>query len=225
MPVSSGGFPQAIRVLRYSRTEARMAVCFHVRDYHPLGCRFPAASINKQLCDIPRINTTLLPYNPVAPRYARRECIMEHATWNIQNPVFHPTCSIFHISFVSNTVRNDGLGFSAFARRYWRNIHPNTNFGIVASCFRNLCCAMYIASPESNPLTNVLRATKHNAKVGVRASSFLLLLVLKCFTSQGMLARSAEIRNSNIETRNKPRKSQIRNSKRGLRLGFSLFEI
>src|SRR3989338_429826 len=63
---SSCGFPQAIRVLRYSRTEARKIVCFHVRDYHPLGRRFPATSINKQFCNFPRINTRLLPYNTPA---------------------------------------------------------------------------------------------------------------------------------------------------------------
>src|SRR3989344_4029406 len=53
LPVSSGGFPQAIRVLWYSRTKTRKIVCFRVRDYHPLGCFFPEASTNKRFCNFP----------------------------------------------------------------------------------------------------------------------------------------------------------------------------
>ena len=46
LPVSSGGFPQGIRVLRYSRTETKETNDFRLRDYHPLGSSFPAHSSN-----------------------------------------------------------------------------------------------------------------------------------------------------------------------------------
>ena len=36
MPVSSGGFPQAIRVSRYSRAEKRKTSSFRLRGHHPL---------------------------------------------------------------------------------------------------------------------------------------------------------------------------------------------
>ena len=47
LPVSSGGFPQAIHVLRYSGTIVEETVRFRLQDYYLLGCRFPAASANE----------------------------------------------------------------------------------------------------------------------------------------------------------------------------------
>ena len=64
LPVSPGGFPQAIHVLRYSRTTTGKIFCFNVRDYYPLGLCFPAYSANKIFFDFPHINMKLLPYNP-----------------------------------------------------------------------------------------------------------------------------------------------------------------
>ena len=51
MPVSTGGFTQAIRVLSYSRTKTKKTFSFRLRAYHPLGDRFPAASANQIFCN------------------------------------------------------------------------------------------------------------------------------------------------------------------------------
>ncbi len=45
LPVSTGGFPQAIRVLRYSRIVTREMLDFHLPGYHRLRLGFPANSI------------------------------------------------------------------------------------------------------------------------------------------------------------------------------------
>ena len=103
MPVSTGGFHQAIRVLVYLRTETKKILSCRTWDYHPLGSSFPARRANKRFFDFSDINVTSLPCNPAL-------------------------------------LAQDGLVFSAFARRYLRN-----------------------------------------------ACLFIFLLVLKCFTSQGML--------------------------------------
>src|SRR3989304_6502637 len=42
LPVSSGEFTRAIHVSSYSRTTAIKKLRFRVRDYYPLGARFPA---------------------------------------------------------------------------------------------------------------------------------------------------------------------------------------
>ena len=53
LPVSSGRFPRAIRVSRYSRTETKEIFDFRLRDYYPLGCYFPKASPNQIFFDSP----------------------------------------------------------------------------------------------------------------------------------------------------------------------------
>jgi hypothetical protein len=64
LPVSSGGFPRAIRVPGYLRIETKKVFYFHLRGYHPLGPSFPAHSVNKKLCNFSAINSTSLPCNP-----------------------------------------------------------------------------------------------------------------------------------------------------------------
>ena len=64
LPVSSGGFPRAIRVPGYLRIRTKKIFCFHLRGYHPLGPVFPDHSINKKFCDFSAINSTSLPCNP-----------------------------------------------------------------------------------------------------------------------------------------------------------------
>jgi hypothetical protein len=64
LPVSTGGFPQAIRVPGYLRIETKKVVCFNLGGYHPLGLSFPTHSANKKLCDFSAINSTSLPCNP-----------------------------------------------------------------------------------------------------------------------------------------------------------------
>ena len=49
LAVSPAGFPRAIHVSRYSGTVIREKLGFRVRDYYPLGCRFPAASANETI--------------------------------------------------------------------------------------------------------------------------------------------------------------------------------
>ncbi len=60
LPVSSGGFLRAIRVSKYSRVTTRKLKYFHVRDYHPLWCFFPEASINTSICNFPRFNDVII---------------------------------------------------------------------------------------------------------------------------------------------------------------------
>src|SRR3990167_2381543 len=64
LPVSTGGFPQAIRVLGDLRIGTKKDLYFHLRGYHPLGPSFPARSANKDLCISSAINSTSLPCNP-----------------------------------------------------------------------------------------------------------------------------------------------------------------
>ena len=53
LPVSPGGFPQAIHVLRYSRIVPREIFRFHLPGYHRLRLGFPADSINEIFFDSP----------------------------------------------------------------------------------------------------------------------------------------------------------------------------
>ena len=53
LPVSTGGFPQAIHVLRYSRIVTREMLHFHLPGYHRLRLGFPADSINETFFDSP----------------------------------------------------------------------------------------------------------------------------------------------------------------------------
>ena len=64
LPVSSGGFPRAIRVPGYLRTETKKILNFRLRGYHPLGPSFPARSVNNRFFDFSAINSTSLPCNP-----------------------------------------------------------------------------------------------------------------------------------------------------------------
>ena len=64
MPVSSGGFPRAIRVPGYLRTETKKILNFRLRGYHPLGPSFPARWANTRFCNFSAINSTSLPCNP-----------------------------------------------------------------------------------------------------------------------------------------------------------------
>ena len=80
LPVSSGRFTQAIRVLSYSRTLTEEVCYFRVRDYYPLGFIFPDDSPNNTLCNSSHVNMALAPYNPChasmsglgSSRFARR---------------------------------------------------------------------------------------------------------------------------------------------------------
>ena len=69
LPVSTGGFPRAIHVSRYSRTETKKILCFRSRDYYPLGSCFPAYWTNKIFCNFShnklwRFHLTTPPYYP-----------------------------------------------------------------------------------------------------------------------------------------------------------------
>ena len=59
LPVSSGRFPRATRVSRYSRTETKKILYFHLRDHYPLGSCFPAHSINIKFCNFSHNNILL----------------------------------------------------------------------------------------------------------------------------------------------------------------------
>src|SRR3989344_3993237 len=50
LPVSSGKFTQAIRVLRYSRTIKKLFQ-FRLRGFHPLGPCVPARSATETICN------------------------------------------------------------------------------------------------------------------------------------------------------------------------------
>ena len=56
LAVSSAGFPQGIRVLRYSRRVTKKTYNFHLRGCHPLWLGFPADSINYIFFNFPSIN-------------------------------------------------------------------------------------------------------------------------------------------------------------------------
>ncbi len=94
LPVSSGGFIQAIRVSDYSRTNARESYSFRVRDRYPLGSCFPAGSATNTIAHSPSINGTRSPYNPASiardglgfSPFARRY------SGNTRIPVPRPTC-------------------------------------------------------------------------------------------------------------------------------------
>ena len=64
LPVSSGGFPRAIRFPGYLRIETKKIHYFQIRGYHPLGLVFPDDSPNKRFCNFSAINGTSLPCNP-----------------------------------------------------------------------------------------------------------------------------------------------------------------
>ena len=64
LPVSSGGFIQAIHVSDYSRSTARKRESFRIRGYYPLGPRFPARSPIIHVYHFPSINGMPSPYNP-----------------------------------------------------------------------------------------------------------------------------------------------------------------
>lgn len=51
LPVSSGGFLQAIRVLEYSGVRTKKLCAFRLRDYHPLWCWFPTTSSIHTICN------------------------------------------------------------------------------------------------------------------------------------------------------------------------------
>ena len=81
LAVSSAGFPRAIRVPRYSGTEAKKIIRFRVRGYYRLGPGFPASSANVRLCNFSYLKVTPLPYNHISAnstdilgysRFARR---------------------------------------------------------------------------------------------------------------------------------------------------------
>ncbi len=57
LPVSSGRFTQAIRVLSYSGIKSRKVLRFRVRGFHPLGLGFPANSTNTKLCNFLRLKS------------------------------------------------------------------------------------------------------------------------------------------------------------------------
>ena len=69
LPVSTGRFPRAIHVSRYSRTETKKILYFRSRDYYPLGSCFPAHSVNIIFCNFShnklwRFCLTTPPYYP-----------------------------------------------------------------------------------------------------------------------------------------------------------------
>ncbi len=64
LPVSSGGFIQAIHVSDYSRSTARKRDSFRIRGHYPLGPRFPARSPMIHVYHFPSINGMPSPYNP-----------------------------------------------------------------------------------------------------------------------------------------------------------------
>ena len=64
LPVSTGGFPQAIRVLGYLRIGTKKIFHFRLRGYHPLGPSFPARWANERFFNSSAINGTSLPCNP-----------------------------------------------------------------------------------------------------------------------------------------------------------------
>src|ERR1035437_3252318 len=64
LPVSSGKFPRAIRVSRYSRIRTKKTVYFRLQGYHLLGLSFPEHSSNKLFFNFSDINITFLPNNP-----------------------------------------------------------------------------------------------------------------------------------------------------------------
>ena len=59
LPVSSGKFPRAIRVSRYSRMGTKKIIYFRLQGYHLLGPSFPACSSNKLFCNFSAINNKL----------------------------------------------------------------------------------------------------------------------------------------------------------------------
>jgi hypothetical protein len=93
LPVSSGGFPQAFRVLGYLRAETKKFFYFRLQGCHLLGLTFPGYSANKRFCNFSDINVTSLSCNP--------------------QPKSHS------INLATDSVRfRLSLVFSAFARRY-----------------------------------------------------------------------------------------------------------
>ena len=64
LAVSSAGFPQAFRVLKYSRTITKEKICFRLQGYYLLSLCFPANSANIFFCNSFRNKTASLSYNP-----------------------------------------------------------------------------------------------------------------------------------------------------------------
>ena len=137
MAVSSAGFPQAIRVLRYSGTVTRKMHSFRLQDYYLLGSRFPANSAKNAFCNFPLVNKDRR-YRPTTPSLLAILVTIRRQTQTGRglSQKFCDSPRIVRITsaFVPNTVRNDGLGFSRFARRY----SGNTSlffFLLVLRCF------------------------------------------------------------------------------------------
>ncbi len=65
LPVSPGGFIQAIHVSDYSRSTTRKWNSFRIRGHYPLGPRFPARSPMISIAHFPSIHGTPSPYNPM----------------------------------------------------------------------------------------------------------------------------------------------------------------
>ena len=96
LPVSSGRFPQAIRVLRYSRMTIKELDRFKIQDYHLLWFFFPEDSSNSP------IFYSLSPSASCSIAQAKRARKI--------TIILQPRYSCEY-----------GLGFFAFARRYLRN--------------------------------------------------------------------------------------------------------
>ena len=141
LPVSSGRFPRAIRVSRYSRTETKKIIYFHLRGHYPLGLCFPAHSVNILFCNFSRNrflgNYDVSALQPLATlhyiRVARRLTQTLHRPrWQnanctrLRQSAFSPRLPRAHWTQWSEL----GLGFCVFARRYLRNIgthHKNNH--------------------------------------------------------------------------------------------------
>jgi hypothetical protein len=83
LPVSSGRFAQAIRVLSYSRALYKLHR-FRLRGFHPLGRCFPAASANFAICNL---SCVLLLHshtnNVLQPREFTKRLLLRAVVWQI----------------------------------------------------------------------------------------------------------------------------------------------
>jgi len=166
LPVSSGRFPQAIRVLRYSRTTTEEIVYFHIRGYYPLGHGFPATSVNKLFDHSPRYKTDIVALQP--------------PTLIAQNPALRDTVRL-----------RSSLGSIRFRSP------------LLTKCFlppaRTLTYAdiTQTYAENANTIAFRLRSSASSLRLSAILSEtrywFLFLQVLKCFTSLGLLARSAQV--------------------------------
>ena len=111
LPVSSGTFPRAIRVSRYSRTMIKETYDFRLRDYYPLGCFFPETSSNHKFFN----SSYLLLSNVIALRppasipwhdYACNEIETEFGLFRFRSPLltksqlfyFPPVTEMFYFT-------------------------------------------------------------------------------------------------------------------------------